>query len=246
MAPSSTVKRWAPFKCAQPVSVDPSNRSIQPSAEGCRSACRRRTFEASRRQRERDDRIARLRAVLAAAPRRDHDVLPSIDHVQARRRIAARRQLMLPEHASRALFERPDLLVGRGGDEDHPAGRRNRAAEVQASGIADALRDELRVLPERHLPGNLPFDEVDRVERAPGWRDRRHTVRIQEQWIAIDGVAIGTILDGAEPVDGRRLVDVDVQHVEHGIEARAVPFGAAKMSWRRNRALQARRRVNRP
>ena len=56
----------------------------------------------------------------------------------------------------------------------------------------------------------------------------------------------GTIVNGTEPVDGRRLVDVDVQHVEHGIEAGAVPFGAAKVSWRRNRALQARRRVNRP
>ena len=130
-------------------------------------------------------------AVLAAAPGRDHDVLPAVDHVQARRRVAACRQLVLPEHASRALFERPDFLVRRGGDEDHAAGRRHRAAEVERSGVANALRDELRVLAERHLPDNLPLDEIDGVERAPGRRDRRHAVRIEEQRIAIDRVAIG-------------------------------------------------------
>ena len=50
----------------------------------------------------------------------------------------------------------------------------------------------------------------------------------------------------AEPVDRRRLVHVDVEHVQHRIEARAVPFGAAEMAGRRDRALQAGRRVDRP
>ena len=49
MAPSSTVKRWAPFMWTQPFNEAPSNRSIQPSAAGagelaavgavCRRSC---------------------------------------------------------------------------------------------------------------------------------------------------------------------------------------------------------------
>ena len=65
----------------------------------------------------------------------------------------------------------------------------------------------------------------------------------------LDGVLAaraGLVEDRPQLVDGRRLVDVDVQHVQHRIEAGAVPFRAAEMSRRRDRALQARRRVDRP
>ena len=164
----------------QPFSVVPSNSLIQPSR---RRPDARRVGEcrAALRQREGDDRVARLRRVLAAAAGGDHDVLPAVDHVDARRGIAAGGQLMLPQHAARVLFERANLLVRRRGDEDHAARGRDRAAEVERAGIADALRDQLGILAERHLPENVPLDEVDGVQRAPGRRDRRHAVRIEEQ-----------------------------------------------------------------
>ena len=198
MAPSSTVKRWAPFMWTHPFSDVPSNRLIQPSA-GWRRRARsgRRGLLAILRQREGDDRVAGLRRVLAAAAGGDGDVLPAVDHVEARRGVAAGGQLVLPQHASRALLERPDLLVRGRGDEDHPAGRRHRAAEIERAGVADALLDQLRVFAERHLPDDVALDEIDGVQRAPGRRDRRHAVRIEEQRVAVDRVAIGSASPGS-------------------------------------------------
>ena len=137
MAPSSTVKVCAPFMWTQPFSVVPSKRSIQPIARLRSGRSRRAAVVVGLRQRERDDRVAGLRGVLAAAAGGNRDVLPAVDHVDARRRIAAGRQLVLPQHPARVLLEGADLLVGGGRDEDHAAGRRDRAAEVHRAGVAD-------------------------------------------------------------------------------------------------------------
>ena len=151
MAPSSTVNVCAPFMWTQPFSVD-AVEQVDPVASdvgrlgGGSTAAR---VVISLRQRKRDDRIARLRGVLAAASGGNRDVLPAVDHVHARRGVAAGGQLMLPEHAARVLLERADLLVGRRRDEDQASRRRDRSAEVQRAGVADALRDELRILAER-------------------------------------------------------------------------------------------------
>ena len=56
----------------------------------------------------------------------------------------------------------------------------------------------------------------------------------------------GHVVHRPEPIDRRRLVDVDIQHVEHGIEAPAMPFRAPEMPRRRDRALQTGRREDRP
>ena len=126
-------------------------------------------------------RAARRRAVLAAAAR-DDDVLPAVDHVGRRRRVAGRGQRRLPEQLAGQLVVGAELLVEvRRADEQQAARGDDRAAVVVAAGVGQPLRGQLGILAERDLPADRAGVEIDRVQRAPRRRDRRIAVRIEQQ-----------------------------------------------------------------
>ena len=97
---------------------------------------------------------------------------------------------MLPQELARGLVERAKLAVEqRGADEHEPARRHHGAAVVLRAGIPQALRDELRILAKRNLPGEFAAVEIDGRERAPGWPDRRVALVVRELRVAVDPVA---------------------------------------------------------
>ena len=119
-------------------------------------------------------------AFLPPPPAAIDDVLPAVDHVDARRRVAAGRQLMLPEHRPECFSNARIFSSAVAAMKITPPAVATAPPKFMRAGVADALRDELRVLAERDLPEDLALDEIDRVQRAPGRRDGRHAVRIEE------------------------------------------------------------------
>ena len=94
-----------------------------------------------------------------------------------------------PRRAFRSLVERAELLVVvRRRDEDETASRDDRSAVVLASRVLQALGDELRILPERNLPGVLARVHVDGIQRSPWRSNRRIPVDIEELVVSRESV----------------------------------------------------------
>src|SRR5207237_3927597 len=120
----------------------------------------------------------RLRAILAATPGSNRDVLPAIHHVHARSGIASGWQLILPQRPPRVLLESPDLFVGRCGYEDEASSGSDGTAEVHRAGIVNSFSREFRVLTQRDLPQDFPLEKVNGVQSPPRRRNERHSARI--------------------------------------------------------------------
>src|SRR5579885_3256146 len=120
---------------------------------------------------------------------RDHDELPPIHLVGCRRGVPGKGQSRLPEQLARGLIKRPELLIKiRRPDKQQTSCRDNRPAIVFRSRMGHALRRQLRVNAQRDLPRILPRIQIDRVQRAPGRRNGRVPVWIQELQIASESV----------------------------------------------------------
>ena len=76
----------------------------------------------------------------------------------------------------------------RGADEQEAAGGDDRSAVVVAAGVRQPFRGQLREFAEGNLPADRPGVEIDGAERAPWRGNRRVSVGIAEQRLAVASI----------------------------------------------------------
>src|SRR6185437_605066 len=120
----------------------------------------------------------------------NRDVLTAVHRISAWRRVTARGELMLPEHAAGLFVERAELLVPRAADEHQTSRRIDAAAEIFGSGLRNTPRFQCRIFAQRLLPSELAPIQIDRIQRSPGRFDRRITELIEKSNVAFVPIRI--------------------------------------------------------
>src|SRR5215471_16930326 len=181
----------------------------------------------TRRQCERNDATARRRVILAASAN-DHDVLTAVDLIDSRSRVAGCRQLGLPQESSSKFVEGAKFLVEVGGtDKEQSAGGYHRATVVVAPGVFHSFCNEVRILAEWNFPADLAAVEINGIERAPGRRDGRITIRIAKKNIPFVSVFLpvrvlgcNACIHGAGVPSGDKKFDYFIDAAAQVTEAR--------------------------